>query len=110
MKDHYPERLHEYLHAVFQGYWNESLALDDASQIAGKVAGIIQESHASADDFSSYLELEGTSQLATQQELLKEAGYLNVPAYILGEDVYYGRQHLPMVRWCLEGKVGQVPI
>ena len=110
MKAHCPARLEDYLRAVFRGYWNDSLGLDDASQITGQIAEAIQDSGVKTGDFSSHLELNGASQLATQQELLRAQGYFNVPGYVLGEDVYYGRQHLPMVRWILEGKLGQVPI
>ena len=41
---------------------------------------------------------------------LAEAGVGGVPAYLTCGEVFLGRQHLPMIRWLLEGEKGPVPI
>jgi 2-hydroxychromene-2-carboxylate isomerase len=41
---------------------------------------------------------------------LQERGLFQVPAYLVEEEVFYGRQHLPMIRWILAGRSGPIPI
>ena len=41
---------------------------------------------------------------------LRGAGIFDVPAYVVEGEIYFGRQHLPMVRWMLTGKRGEPPI
>ena len=41
---------------------------------------------------------------------LSEAGVFQTPAYLLGDEVFIGRQHLPLIRWRLEGERGPGPI
>ena len=38
-----------------------------------------------------------------------EAGIYGVPTYVVGEDVFFGREHLPYIRWILSGKYGPAP-
>ncbi|MBT6891705.1 MAG: hypothetical protein HOA25_09415, partial [Gammaproteobacteria bacterium] len=32
-----------------------------------------------------------------------------VPTYVIDGEAYFGRQHLPRVRWHLQGQVGALP-
>ena len=41
---------------------------------------------------------------------LRSAGLFQVPAYVVEDEVFYGRQHLPMIGWILDGRSGPVPI
>jgi 2-hydroxychromene-2-carboxylate isomerase len=41
---------------------------------------------------------------------LHEAGLFNVPGYVVDEEIYFGRQHLAMIRWLLTDKQGHPPI
>jgi 2-hydroxychromene-2-carboxylate isomerase len=35
--------------------------------------------------------------------------YIDGMTYILGDDIYFGREHLPRIRWQLEGEHGPAP-
>lgn len=41
---------------------------------------------------------------------LREMGVFDVPAYLVEDDLFLGRQHLPMIRWLLTGRRGPAPI
>jgi hypothetical protein len=32
-----------------------------------------------------------------------------VPAYVVDTHVFVGREHLPMIRWLIEGSLGEAP-
>ena len=38
-----------------------------------------------------------------------DAGIFGVPGYVLEGEYYFGREHLPMVRWMLTGRKGASP-
>jgi len=38
-----------------------------------------------------------------------DAGYYGVPTYVIDGEVYFGRQHLPRIRWHLTGCKGPLP-
>jgi 2-hydroxychromene-2-carboxylate isomerase len=38
------------------------------------------------------------------------SGWFQAPGFVVEDEVFYGRQHLPMIRWILEGRSGPVPI
>ncbi|MFK7914903.1 MAG: hypothetical protein AB8B93_13380, partial [Pseudomonadales bacterium] len=37
------------------------------------------------------------------------AGIFGVPAYVVGEQWFFGREHLPTVSWLLQGQQGPAP-
>ena len=38
-----------------------------------------------------------------------DAGMYGVPTYVVGDDVFFGREHLPYIRWLLSCKSGPAP-
>jgi 2-hydroxychromene-2-carboxylate isomerase len=38
-----------------------------------------------------------------------DAGMYGVPTYVLEDGVFFGREHLPYIRWALTGKRGAAP-
>ena len=93
------------LRALFEGYWFGELEADSAAavsavldEVAGQALGFEAGSAAALDA------------LDAQQVALKEAGCFDVPGYLIDDEVYYGRQHLPMVAWHLAGRAGSPPV
>jgi hypothetical protein len=41
---------------------------------------------------------------------LRTAGLVEAPAYVLGEEIFIGRAHLPMIEWLITGKAGPAPV
>ena len=43
------------------------------------------------------------------QQRIFEAGIFGVPGYVVEGEYYWGREHLPRVRWILGGRRGPAP-
>ena len=100
-----PGKTGEYLSRVFSAYWEGDLALDNPRAV-GEIVQLLAQDVAFAET-----ELESAlTMLDEQQTALLAAGYFTVPGYLLGDQVYYGRQHLPMLRWQLQGRTGPPPV
>jgi 2-hydroxychromene-2-carboxylate isomerase len=106
VKERSRESLRDYLDAVFTRYWQARLALDDA----GEIEALISELGVDASGFRTYVGGEGRASFDRTATALREAGVFDVPAYVVEREIYFGRQHLPMVRWLLTGKQGEAPI
>lgn len=94
----------ELLTFLFHQTWQHGLAVDDVGQVRDAVAALLGDDggFAAAPDAA-------LAALDTQQEALAAAGLFDAPGYVIGEEVYYGRQHLPMVRWHLGGAAEPAP-
>jgi 2-hydroxychromene-2-carboxylate isomerase len=100
-----PARLPPFLTGLFRSYW--ALELDASSREA--VASQVEAAGADGAAFLAWAGGEGPSVAARVQAELRERGLFQVPAYLLEGEVFYGRQHLPMLRWILEGRSGPPP-
>lgn len=92
------------LKALSHAAWHEALDLDDVAQVGAAVASVLGNDGGFAEDPDTAM-----AALAVQQEALAARGLFDVPGYVVGEEVFYGRQHLPMVRWHLDGAAGTAP-
>lgn len=101
-----PDRVRDYLLTVFDGYWREALDVDAPSAIAGVVRQLGENDEA----FASYSRNEAPAATANLRERLVAAGVFNVPSFVVQDQVFVGRAHLPMVRWLLEGRRGPAPV
>jgi 2-hydroxychromene-2-carboxylate isomerase len=95
-----------YIDAVFGRYWAEQL--DIADPIA--IGTVLREVGADVAGWENYVATAGRAAFDTVQQQLNEAGVFDVPGYLLDGDVFFGRQHLPMLRWLLSGRVGEPPL
>lgn len=100
------EAVRGYLERVFERYWRELLRLDAPSEIAG----VLAELGVPTAGFDAWARGPGRPDLEALQAGLRAAGVFDVPAYVVGEEVFLGRQHLPMIRWLLTGRTGPKPI
>lgn len=106
MRERHPEQLQCFLEEVFRAYW--AVELDCADESA--IASIVAASCGDAADFRSWAADAGRVACAELAEELRERGVQGVPCYLVEDEVFLGRQHLPMIRWILEGRSGPVPI
>lgn len=95
-----------YLDQVFERWGREILQLDDPAEIRA----VFDELGTPSEDFEAYASGPGPAELAALQAGLRAAGVFGVPGYVVGGEVFLGRQHLPMIRWLLTGRSGPKPI
>lgn len=101
-----PDRLPTFLKAVFEAYWAEDL--DPEEQ--GEIFRLVERLDLDGSQYREWASSQGATRLRTVESLLQEAGISQSPAYLVEDEIFYGRQHLPMIRWILEGRQGAGPI
>jgi 2-hydroxychromene-2-carboxylate isomerase len=106
LREREPERLEPFLTEAFRAYW--ALELDPSS--AEQVAAHARALGADALALASWCASEGPAAAGELARELRERGLSGCPCYLVEDEVFYGRQHLPMIRWILEGRCGAVPI
>jgi 2-hydroxychromene-2-carboxylate isomerase len=73
------------------------------------IGDVLVEAGAPADGFESFLRGEGRTEHDAMQARIFDAGIFGVPSYVVQDDVFFGREHLPRVRWLLQGQSGPAP-
>lgn len=106
VREQYPDRLRVYLSELFRLYW--SVQLDPSSP--EQVASLLDVVNSGGADFQSWCLTAGPQAAATLADELRGLGVFQVPTFIVDDEVFIGRQHLPMIRWILEGRTGSIPI
>ena len=106
VRDRHPGQLREYLRQLFTGYWSQEL---DASS-GERIAALVDSVDADGAAFASWSVDAGPRAAAALAPELRDQGLFQVPGFIVEDEVFYGRQHLPMIRWILEGRSGPGPI
>ena len=106
LREQDPKRLGAYLDALFRAYWAAEL---DPSEDAA-IAGLLDAVGAASGDYAHWCTSAGASATADFAALCAEQGWSQAPLFLVEEEPFLGRQHLPMIRWILEGRRGPVPI
>lgn len=105
-RDRHPDRLEDLLLDLFERYWSLSLDPDDLDQVMGRVEAL----HLDASDFHRFARGEGPMLDEEVAQELLAAGFVQSPAYYIEGDLFFGRQHLSMLRWILRHRSGPRPI
>ena len=103
--DQSDEILQCYIDGIYAPFWKRELDVESIEV----VQQVLQEAGATVSGFKGFAREEGAERNRLLQEAAFEQGIFGVPTYVLGEDIYFGREHLPRIRWQLEGEPGQAP-
>ena len=102
---YFRDRIPDYLEAVFPPFWRRELDIEDI----GVIKDCLEMAGVDSSDFQTFVTRAGKQMHDHILDHRFEAGMYGVPTYVLGNDVFFGREHLPYIRWVLSGKSGQVP-
>ena len=94
-----------YIDHVYPPFWQRELDIEDPAV----VTECLVAAGADTDGFAKYLEGEGRAEHDELQDVILDRGYFGVPTYVIDGEYYFGREHLPRVRWHLAGKPGPLP-
>jgi 2-hydroxychromene-2-carboxylate isomerase len=97
--------LHRYSGLVYERFWKRELDIEDLAVIEG----VLQEAGAQTTGFQAYAAGEGRALHDDMQRATFNAGIFGVPTYVAGGEVFFGREHLPRIRWILSGRAGVAP-
>ena len=99
------DRLGAYLEAVYPPFWRRELDIEDISAVEDclSAAGVCTVG------FADFVSGTGGAQHDQLQPQFHPAGIYGVPTYVLGDDILFGREHIPYIRWALTGREGPAP-
>ena len=97
--------LKNYTDNIYEPFWKRELDIEDPAVIVA----VLQGAGAETDGFPAYLKGTGRRHHDALQDEILDQGYYGVPTYVLDDTVYFGREHLPRVRWHLAGCPGDRP-
>lgn len=97
--------LRRYSGLVYERFWKRELDIEDLAVIEG----VLEEAGAQTTGFQAYAVGEGRMLHNDMQRATFDAGIFGVPTYVVGGEVYFGREHLPRIRWMLSGRTGAAP-
>jgi len=106
LRREHPARLFQFLAEGFRRYWSVELEPGDVEAVAGLLAALGID----AAGYREFMEAEGPAALDAHAAELAGRGIAATPGYLVEDEFFEGRQHLPMIRWILEGRVGPGPI
>ena len=99
------DRLGDYFEAVYPPFWRRELDIEDISVVEACLT-------AAGVDAGGFAAFESGAGRALHDELQPQfhpQGIYGVPTYVLGDDILFGREHIPYIRWRLTGQKGPAP-
>lgn len=100
-----PRLMGSYLRATFPAFWRRELDIEDVTI----VEKCLQDAGLSTAGFRDFLRTDGQLAHDALQKQLHPSGIYGVPTFILDGDIFFGREHLPYIRWHLAGRTGRAP-
>ncbi|MGC1340808.1 MAG: DsbA family protein [Candidatus Binataceae bacterium] len=97
--------LRSYSGIVYERFWKRELNLEDA----GAIEHVLEEAGARTAGFQDYAAGEGRVLHDSIQRKAFDAGIFGVPTYVIDGELFFGREHLPRIRWMLTGRSGAPP-
>ena len=97
--------VHRFIDSVYAPFWKRELDVESEDV----VARLLNDLDADGAAFTEWAHAQGLARNARLQTAAFEAGIYGVPTYVVGDELYFGREHLPRVRWQLGGRSGAAP-
>ena len=105
VKERFADRLVPFLDHVYERFWLRDLDVESTDVVHSVLTNV----GVPDEDFNKYAEGEGGLTHDRLQDELHPAGIFGVPSYIIDGELFFGREHLPYVRWILGGREGPPP-
>lgn len=100
-----PTQFDTYIDRVFEAFWRRELDVESVDALSE----VMYACDIDAAGFQSFSLGEGREQHDSFQAMLHPVGIFGVPTYVVEGEIFFGREHLPMVRWILGGRQGPMP-
>ncbi|EAQ97350.1 DsbA family protein [Congregibacter litoralis] len=94
-----------FINRVYPPFWVRDLDLEREDVIKE----VLDDCELDGQAFLRWAHDEGLAMNADFQHAAFAAGIYGVPSYVVDGECYFGREHLPRVRWHLEGRRGDAP-
>ena len=97
--------LRRYIQTTFERFWKRELDVEDIDV----VESVLREAGADVAGFRDTTQGAPRDEYLAEQRAIFDAGIFGVPGYVVEGEYYWGREHLPRIRWILEGRRGEAP-
>jgi 2-hydroxychromene-2-carboxylate isomerase len=97
--------LRRYMGVTYERFWKRDLDIEDLSVIED----VLREAGANIETFREYASGEGRELHDHIQQAAFDAGIFGVPTFIVDKEMFFGREHLPRIKWILLGRHGPAP-
>jgi 2-hydroxychromene-2-carboxylate isomerase len=97
--------LRAYTGFVYERFWKRELDIEAPAV----VTQVLAQAGADVAGFMDYLHGAGRELHDLIQPQIFDAGIYGVPTYVVAGETFFGREHLPMLRWLLSGRNGPAP-
>ena len=97
--------LDAFLDRVYPAFWVREFDAEDLQTVTAALA----DAGAQTAGFDEYVAGDGRRFHDMSQQAIFDAGIFGVPGYVLEGEYYFGREHLPTIRWMLTGRHGPQP-
>jgi 2-hydroxychromene-2-carboxylate isomerase len=104
-KDQGSPVLRRYSGLVYERFWKRELDIENIVVIEG----VLREAGAQTNGFQGYAAGAGRALHDEMQRTAFDAGIFGVPTYVVGGEVFFGREHLARIRWMLSEHAGAAP-
>ncbi|MGH0031897.1 MAG: DsbA family protein [Myxococcota bacterium] len=94
-----------FLGEVYPRFWRRELDIEDPAVLDA----VLADSGADVEGFGAFVVGEGRREHDAINEAAFDAGVLGVPTYLVADELWFGREHLPRVAWLLSGRKGPAP-
>ena len=95
-----------FIDEAYEPFWRRDLDIDDI----GVLEATLRRAGAEVDGFGEYANGAGRTTHDELNEAAFDAGVYGVPSYLVGDEMWFGREHLPRVAWLLGGRKGHAPL
>ena len=90
---------------AYARFWRRELDIEDARVLEAA----LQRAGAEVEGFRAWAAGAGRAAHDALNQAAFDAGVFGVPTYLVGDEMWFGREHLPRVAWLLGGRSGPAP-
>lgn len=94
-----------FLDDAYLRFWKRDLDIEDPAVLEAT----LERAGAQVRGFREYAAGPGGAAHDEGNRAAFDAGVFGVPSYLVGDEMWFGREHLPRVAWLLSGREGPAP-
>jgi 2-hydroxychromene-2-carboxylate isomerase len=104
-KEQGADAFERFLDEIYPPFWRRELDIEDRAVLEK----VLADAGLETDGFADYIVGRGRELHDETNAKAFDAGVFGVPTYLVADELWFGREHLPRVAWILAGKEGAAP-
>ena len=101
-----PDVHRRFMQIVFEPFWKRELDVEDMAVVTAKLT----EAGADAHGFADWAAGEGRALHDDLRAQAWDAGVFGVPSFQIGDELFFGFENLPMIKWRMTGEAADKPV